>query len=483
MNHENKADEILFAPDEQDTITETAEGWKVLIVDDDKDIHSVTRIALDNFVHKGKKIKFLDTYSGTETKKVLQEHPDIAIILLDVVMETTHAGMETVKYLREELHNRFTRIILRTGQAGQAPEREVISAYEINDYKTKTELTATRLFTVILAGLRSYEALIEIDNYNRTLEQKVKERTKELQEERDKVHHQKKDITDSIHYAQRIQRALLPDPVFLADILPEHFILYLPRDIVSGDFYWIWKRGKKLFLVAADCTGHGVPGAFMSMLGTAIINEVINNIYGHITASEILDLLRENVIKALHQKGIEGESKDGMDIAFCMIDADTNILQFAGANNPLWVIKKQQEAVAVGSETPELPTCLPAGKAINCQLPTTNCQLPTTAADYQLLELKGDKMPIAIYDNMQSFTNYMIQLEKGDTLYIFSDGFADQFGGPKGKKFMYKPLKDTLCKIHHLSMHDQKETLHNIFEEWKGDHEQIDDVLIIGVRI
>ncbi|MBI5218138.1 MAG: tetratricopeptide repeat protein [Bacteroidia bacterium] len=318
----------------------------------------------------------------------------------------------------------------------------------------------------------------EIEDKNEELNQQ----NAEIAAQRDEIEIQKQliekrneEVMDSIRYAKNIQAAILPPEDYVSKNLPEHFILFRPRDIVSGDFYWAKHiktppdddNGVLIFCVA-DCTGHGVPGAFMSMLGTALLNEIIsmstvsdNEIP---KANEMLNRLRELIIKSLHQTGKEGEQKDGMDIAFCILNLDTLELQYSGANNPLYIVRKQQYAVAVGSEMHELP---PA------------------AASCQLLEFKADKMPIGIYynDETKPFTNHIIRLHEGDLLYIFSDGFTDQFGGPKGRKFLAKPFKETLLTIHDQPMAKQKSALNTIFENWMGSKDQIDDVTVLGMKI
>ncbi len=288
----------------------------------------------------------------------------------------------------------------------------------------------------------------QIQKQKEVLENQVHERTidlenakKEIESQRDLAESQKKEITDSIHYAERIQRSILPPAGKIKKHITDYFVLFKPRDIVSGDFYWSTEIGPYLILAAADCTGHGVPGAFMSMLGISFLNEIVNK-NQILDTSEILNYLRNNVIDALQQKGKEGETKDGMDISLCVINEETNKLQFSGANNPLYFIRNSE-----------------------------------------LEYIKGDKMPVAIHLRMQPFTAHEINLKPGDTFYIFSDGFADQFGGPKGKKFKYAPFKELLLDIHKKPMKDQKEILNNTFEEWRGDYDQIDDVVIFGFRI
>ena len=278
---------------------------------------------------------------------------------------------------------------------------------------------------------------------NIALEEKnkiIQEQKEVAESQRDQIAYQKKHITDSIQYAKRIQTALLPSLELFSDEI-EHFVLFKPRDIVSGDFYWVTKQGNIQIIIAADCTGHGVPGAFMSMLGVSLLNEiVINKKITH--PNDILNRLRDKIIESLKQTTGAAEGvKDGMDITICTIDYSTNIMEFAGAHNPLYFIR-----------------------------------------DNELSEIKGDKMPVAIYDKLDPFQAHAMELKKGDTFYIFSDGFVDQFGGPQQKKFLSKNFKNILLELQPLPMIDQAKKLDVIFEEWKKDVDQIDDVTVIGIR-
>jgi serine phosphatase RsbU (regulator of sigma subunit) len=287
------------------------------------------------------------------------------------------------------------------------------------------------------------ESNIQLEAKNRLiLEQKDKiQQQKEIAEsQRDQIAYQKKHITDSIYYALKIQTALLPSLELFSEKL-DHFVLYKPRDIVSGDFYWVSEIGKHIMIISADCTGHGVPGAFMSMLGVSFLNEIILN--KEITQpDQVINSLRDEVIRSLKQKESESEVKDGMDMCVCLLDPERKSLQFAGALCPLWIYS--------GGE---------------------------------LTEIKGDKMPVAIHDAMKPFTNHWIDLKKGDTFYIFSDGFVDQFGGPDQKKYLSKNFKKTLGELQSKSMYQQGAELDRIFEDWRKDVEQIDDVTVIGVRV
>ena len=262
-----------------------------------------------------------------------------------------------------------------------------------------------------------------------------------ISEQKDKIERQQKELAESLEYASSIQTALLPDLRYFKKLFPESFVLFKPRDIVSGDFYWYACKGRRIALTAADCTGHGVPGAFMSMLGISFLNEIVSKCVPK--ANIILNRLRENVMKALHQTGAIAENKDGMDIALCVFDLDRMEMEFSGAFNPLYMIRKGM-----------------------------------------LHETRGDKMPIGINAVMErSFKNHDIKLHKGDMIYLFSDGYADQFGGPEDKKFKYSTLKELLIRISQKPMNEQKKLLENSFKRWKADGDQVDDVLLIGLKI
>ncbi|HXC04431.1 MAG TPA: SpoIIE family protein phosphatase [Bacteroidia bacterium] len=270
---------------------------------------------------------------------------------------------------------------------------------------------------------------------------RVKKKSALALEEKNKVIEERnKDILDSIHYARRIQQAILPRDEQIKTMFSDSFILYKPKDIVSGDFYWASNKGNRTIIAAVDSTGHGVPGALMSMIGNTLLNEIVNE--KNITApAEVLFQLREAIIKSLKQTGSEGENKDGMDIALCMIENKT--VHFAGANNPLWII-----------------------------------------SNGVLSEIKGDKQPIGIYHGVPSpFTNHAVELKSGDCLYLFTDGYSDQFGGSDGKKFKQKKLQAELLLHHHLDMTEQKDKLNTGIENWRNNLEQVDDMLIIGIRV
>ena len=296
----------------------------------------------------------------------------------------------------------------------------------------------------------------------------------EIMAQRDLVINQKKQIehilgnvTSSIRYAKHIQNSMLPAGHFLKEILTEHFIFYAPRDIVSGDFYWAANSGNRTVFCVADCTGHGVPGAFMSMLGISVLNDIfVQN--PELSPDKILEKLRERVILSLKQKSssfdfsseLDGISvKDGMDIALCVLDRESGKLQYAGANNPIYIVTGCWSLVADNAN----------------QKPETRNQ--------KLIELKGDKMPIGIHSRMAPFKMHEINVTEGDMIYLFSDGFADQIGGETGQKFKYKPFRELLLEVACCQADEQNNKIGQCFKKWKGEHEQIDDVLIMGVRV
>jgi serine phosphatase RsbU (regulator of sigma subunit) len=331
------------------------------------------------------------------------------------------------------------------------------------EFSIKPPFTETTWFYILiaLAMIVSFILIVKLrekklKHDKKVLEKKVKERTLEIQEkakeietqrdeimgQRDEIISQKDEITDSINYASRIQKAVLPLQDHFDKAFSDHFILYKPRDIVSGDFYWIAEDEDKLYFTAADCTGHGVPGAFMSMLGVSSLNEIFGNENINLTASKILNLLREKIKFSLHQTGKEGENKDGMDMAMCIYHKKKSMIEYAGAYNPLYLFRNGELQVH-----------------------------------------KADRMPIGIYHvEKESFTNHEIKIQKGDVIYIFSDGYVDQFGGPGQTKFKAANFKKLLLEINEKPMKEQQQILDERFAKWKGDLDQIDDVILIGIR-
>jgi serine phosphatase RsbU (regulator of sigma subunit) len=281
-------------------------------------------------------------------------------------------------------------------------------------------MTLASIYTMILlVNLRKFSAEKQVISYAN----EVKEKNIE--------------ILDSIAYAKRIQSAILPSSKLIEDHLKDSFVFYKPKDIVAGDFYWLETKGNKVIFAVADCTGHGVPGAMISVICNNGLNRSVRE-YNLSNPGEILDKTRELIIGEFEKS--EDDVKDGMDIALCTLE--NNQLQYAGAHNPLWVVRKDE-----------------------------------------IIELKANKQPVGKFDNLQPYTTHTLDLEIGDTLYLFTDGFHDQFGGKLGKKYKSVKFKSFLLSIQSLSMAAQLEKLDQEFESWKGELEQIDDVCVFGVRI
>lgn len=315
-------------------------------------------------------------------------------------------------------------------------------ANEIKDIEIRESESKRRNLMLIIAlaglviGLAAF-AFMKIRRQKRHLEANKKN----IELKNHQLELQKKEIVDSINYAKRIQDAMLKDEEHTSTHLPPHFILFKPKDIVSGDFYWALEKENFLYFAAADCTGHGVPGAFLTLLGTSFLNE-INATDKVLSPAQILDQLREKFVKELsstHEK-----TRDGMDVSLIRINIKTLEAVWAGAYNPLWLIKKGENTIS---------------------------------------EMQADKQPVGYSETITNFTDNSIKFQKGDQFILFTDGYADQFGGQEGKKFKHKQLKSILLEIKDLNPDLQKHTLQESFDKWKGNLEQVDDVLIIGIKL
>ena len=283
----------------------------------------------------------------------------------------------------------------------------------------------------------------------RSLEQKVKERTEEVVRQKEEIESKNgqleilyKQVTDSILYAKRIQEAILPPDSMIKELVPNSFVLFKPKDIVSGDFYWFDKKEELVYFSTVDCTGHGVPSAFMSLVGHNILKDIVNNTTLK-KPGDMLNKMRELVVKTLHADSEGTKAKDGMDMTLCAINYKTLELQYAAAYNPLYIVRNGE-----------------------------------------LIEHPANKFPIgAFIGEYKDFDNRVVQLQKNDTIYLFSDGYADQFGGPKGKKFMVGNFRKLLLQVSNFGITEQKQVLDKALSDWQGTHEQVDDVLLIGVKI
>jgi serine phosphatase RsbU (regulator of sigma subunit) len=346
-----------------------------------------------------------------------------------------------------------------------------ISDKEALSFKIKKPFYVSWWFIIlcIIATLYVISHIIKFRERNlhkgkEILEAKVHKRTRQIAEQKEyiemqytalalqnekimaqnnKIAEQNREIKDSIHYAKKLQTAVMPDSDAIGALLSNYFVLFRPKDIVSGDFYWIFNKNEKIILAVADCTGHGVPGGFLSMLGISFLNE-ISIIDKDFKANEILNLLKSRMKSTFMKEGhSEGATQDGMDIALCIVDPKANKMQYAGANNSFYIIRNKK-----------------------------------------LIEYKPDKMPIGTFlGEKASFTNHEIELQYNDLLYLFSDGFRDQMGGPAAKRLKSSGFRQLLLDVHENPMRKQKEALELFFDNWRGEFEQVDDILVFGFRI
>ena len=409
----------------------------------------------------------------------------IFVTIIYVLFFVHWTNSDIINPVKELLHN------MQKTTGGQLENYSLVRTNdELGDLSENYNIMTTKL----------HEYISHIDKMNAELEQKVKERTAEIQsqkeeieaqrdevesqrdeierqrdyviEQRDLIISQKKAITDSIEYAANIQSAILPPIDALDKMLKEYFIYFKPRDIVSGDFYWAYKIKKKgenkVIVVVADSTGHGVPGAFMSMLGIALLNEIILK-KGIYIPSEILDNLKDNLVNSLHQTSEIGKSKDGMDLAVCLIDFERMELQYSGAYNPVYLIRNNGKT---GEETfPDSENYQENRRVINYGTKT-------------VFEFKADKNPVGVSHMLSNkYKLHQFKLKQNDIIYLFTDGYADQFGGKRRLKFLYSRFKEVLCRISDDPMEKQLNGLEQEFLNWKGSEKQIDDILVMGIRI
>jgi serine phosphatase RsbU (regulator of sigma subunit) len=423
----------------------------------------------DFYTSTGDPEKALTYYKrGLEQAKLIGATDRIVAAYRGISLAYKKMGNYKEALSMNEIYQKMNDSIYNTESAKQLAEMQTRfetekKAKEIDlltkDKKIKEdELTRQRLIIwtiaiggvlVLLLALLAIRANVQKRKANRELEVK----NKKIETAYNIIEVQHKDIKDSIRYAERLQNAILPTVSFEKEFGKNAFVLYKPKDIVSGDFYWfestVNNTGEKQVLFAAvDCTGHGVPGAFMSIVGHNLLKQAVKE-HRKTKPSEILDELNAGLSETLRQKEEDSVVKDGMDMALCALNKKDNkhSLEFSGANNPVWIIR-------------------------------SNAQ-PT------LEEIKGDKFPVGIFigEKLNQFKSHTTELFPGDTVYVFTDGYADQFGGEKGKKFKYKPLQQLLLSIQDKSMPEQKEILDKTIVSWMGALEQVDDILIIGVRI
>jgi phosphoserine phosphatase RsbU/P len=402
--------------------------YKILIADDSetsyKFVHEILEIL-------GFKVDLLYAQDG---KKACELAMDIIpdLILMDVVMPEMN-GIEAVKFLRANSATHDIPIIVFSAT------ESLNSAYEsgANDFISKP-LKKYEILIKVRSALNLVQKIDEINSQNEELELK----NQEIIQHHNKITQQRNDIIEDIRHSKRFQKAIFPSDSYLKEMLPDHFILNLPKNIVSGDFYWVGENEAGKIIAVADCSGHGISGAFMTMVGTAFLNDILL-MKSAVNANDILFQLREMVMRLLKQQGEEAEASDGMDISMIIINKKNNQIQFCGANNPMYLIRHDE-----------------------------------------LITYKGDRMPIGIHLNFNlPFTNQLIDIQKGDMIYLFTDGYADQFGGVHNKKLRYKQFQEILLDLHKKPLNEQNRELSRTLDQWRGNNEQVDDILILGFKI
>ena len=434
-------------------------AYKILVADDEPDVPDLIRMMFRSKIKSGE-IQFDFAENGEHALKKLAEDPAIDLLFTDINMPVMD-GLTLLNKLKELDHIQKAVVISAYGDLKNIRTAMNRGAF---DFVTKPidredlEVTLKKAMDemqVFRQGLearknlaaaqqQALEAMQEKERLilyqNELLERQVTERTLEVIQQKEIIEIKNREIIDSIQYAKRLQEAILPPEKLVKLYFPFSFIYYLPKDIVAGDFYWVDADDEYIWFAVADCTGHGVAGALMSMLGVSLLNQIVREKQVK-DPSQILEHLNEGVIKALKQEETEGN--EGMDILLCRFDLQYRRCEFAGANRPLWMIRNDE-----------------------------------------LHEFKTDKLPIGgLQFGEKKFNIQKIDLQKGDRLYLFTDGYADQFGGESGKKFMTKKLKELLIRISSRPVQVQKTLLANHFIEWKGEMEQVDDVLVAGIAI
>lgn len=403
-------------------------NYKILVVDASRLLLSTIRQIIEK---QGFGYKLFFACDGKDACRVaLKEKPDL--ILIDIVLPIMD-GIRTIKIIKRMTLTRNIPIVVMTS------DRQLHDAFAAGAddfiFKPFDEFELTfRIRCALTLGL----------NMNKIKEQNemLTKQSVEMKRQYRLMEEQKKDIIDDITYSRRIQNAIMPNKEYLSVLFPAYFLYYKPKRIVSGDFYWVTQKRDKVILAVADCTGHGISGAFLTIAGTAFLNEIVNYVYND--AAEMLNQLRIRIMRLLQQKGVEGEAADGMDISLCIFDFQEMELQYAGANNQVYLVKN----------------------------------------DGNLQIFAPDKMPIGIHANFnQPFQNLDIKLGKGDMVYMFSDGYADQFGGINDQKFRNKRLQNLCLSLHNKNMAEQYDGFERTMDEWIGYRDQIDDMIIIGIRM
>ncbi len=385
------------------------------------------------------------------------EKPDL--LLVDILLEEELSGIDFVKIIKKETNLPVIYLTSVSDDVTLLNAKQTLPSAILKKPVDREQLKATIeislfRFAEMSGGLKKLKSanesqgqyiseLTETNTHLIAATWRERELKEELQKTKGVIEVQNKKIMDSINYAKRIQEAIIPTKETLDKLLGDYFLFYKPKDLVSGDFPWVYERGNYVYIAVVDCTGHGVPGAMMSLIGALLLNDVVNSQQEDRTPADILDLLHLGVVKTLKQDDPGNKSADGMDVAICRINKLNNEILFSGAHRPLYHLK-----------------------------------------DGELIQYKGCKFPIGgmHYSGKNTFINHRVKMAEDDSIYFFSDGLPDQFGGPNSSKFGPKRVRDLIVENHKKSMKDLKEVFEENFQEWKAESKQIDDVLLVGIK-
>ncbi|MGF1534495.1 MAG: response regulator [Bernardetiaceae bacterium] len=419
----------------------------LLVVDDEPDVQLLVKQKFRRQIRDGK-YTFIFAANGVDALEKLKHNPDVDVVLCDVNMPQMD-GITLLSKTRKVSQTVQTIIVSAYGDMRNIRRAMNHGAFDFvtkpinfNDLGATIDKTIQHVRQLKEAISEKEKLYRQLERHSEMLEETVEQRTAEIEAQKRVIEIKNQHIIESINYAKRIQESILPPSDTIQQILPESFILFQPKDIVSGDFYWMHQTDKgQILITAVDCTGHGVPGAFMSLIGNDLLNLIVKA--KNITEPEhILEELHRGVRHVLNQEN--GKSRDGMDLSFCSIDLTNKQMHFAGARNPLVIVREGNMEI-----------------------------------------IKGDKKSVGgtRSDDTLTFTRHTISLEKPAMYYIFSDGYQDQFGGENGQKYLTKNFRKLLLAIHHLPIPEQEQILTQELSDWRGSYPQVDDILVIGMRL
>ncbi|WP_317899878.1 YfiR/HmsC family protein [Aurantibacillus circumpalustris] len=469
----------------------------LVVSDNGKDLDN----AMIAFTYIQGMLKFAVNKVNIQEAGFLKMHPDFEMLASAVIRNKSeykknrieHAKWENVfeklkssvtgdkkevAFTKKEIEEVVGKFSAQTNEISTQKQKALINEIEIRDQKRLRNISIGFIILFMILSGFIFKSLQQNKKQNKIItaqKEEVEKQNHVINKQKQLVEEKHREITDSINYAERIQRSFLATKELLNKNLKDYFVFFKPKDVVSGDFYWAERFSNGNFiLVTADSTGHGVPGAIMSILNITSLEKAIEN---NTQPADILNAARKTIIERLKKDGSAEGGKDGMDCSLLMFDSKNKKLIIAAANNPVWIVCKATQTNAVTSSSD-------GGGVLTSDVTNSRSEQSSTRTDIEVLEIKPNKMPVGKHDKQDvSFTQQEINLQSGDVIYCLTDGFADQFGGPNGKKFMSKNLRELLSTNSHLSMQEQKQLLESTFTNWIGNIEQVDDITVIGIRV